>query len=82
MNSMFLNATAFNQDMSGWNVSSVMSMIRMLDSSGLSTHHYEELLIAWNELDLQKDVTLGAAGKQYRVRAQAAHDFAYFCYRS
>ena len=74
MNSMFWNATTFNQDISGWNVSRVGDMRSMLDSSGLSTHHYEELLIAWNELDLQKDVTLGAEGKQYGVRAKPAHD--------
>ena len=70
----FNNTALFNQNISGWNVSKVTDMSNMLDNSGLSTYHYEELLIAWNELNLQKDVTLGAAGKQYRVRARAAHD--------
>ena len=71
---MFSNARAFNQDISGWNVSKVTKMFAMLSGSGLSTYHYEELLIGWNELDLQKRVTLGAGSKQYRVRAQPAHD--------
>ena len=74
MNFMFFAADAFNQDISGWNVSKVNNMFSMLDFSGLSTHHYEELLIAWNELELQKGIALGAEGKQYRIRAQAAHD--------
>ena len=74
MSSMFNQASTFNQDLSGWDVSSVMDMNSMLNGSGLSTYHYEELLIAWNELDLQKDVMLGAASIEYRVRAKAAHD--------
>ena len=74
MNYMFTYATSFNQDISGWNVSSASVMSGMLNGSGLSTYHYEELLIAWDTLTLQKGVPLGAAGKQYRARAQAAHD--------
>ena len=74
MNNMFNNATSFNQDMSGWNVSMVANMSNMLDNSGLSTYHYEELLIAWDTLTLQKGVPLGAADKQYRLRAQTARD--------
>ena len=74
MDSMFNSASAFNQDISGWDVSSVVDMDSMLNGSGLSTYHYEELLIAWNKLELQTDVALGATGKQYRIRAQAARD--------
>ena len=72
MEYMFQNAAAFNQDLSGWNVSKVTNMGTMLDGSGLSTYHYEELLIAWNKLELQEDVPLGATGKKYRARAQTA----------
>ena len=74
MNSMFQNAFTFNEDISSWDVSKVTMMSNMLDSSGLSTYHYEELLIAWDTLELQEDVTLGAADIQYRARAQVAHD--------
>ena len=74
MSFMFFNASVFNQDISGWNVSSVTDMEDMLSGSSLSTYHYEELLIAWNKLELQKSVTLGAEDKQYRARAQTARD--------
>ena len=74
MTAMFENAFAFNQDISGWNVSNVENMRSMLSFSGLSTYHYEELLIAWNKLELQDDVPLGAAGIKYRARAQTARD--------
>ena len=74
MDSVFFDATAFNQDLSGWNVSNVTDMDSMLNGSSLSTYHYEELLIAWDKLELQKNVTLGAGDKQYRARAQVAHD--------
>ena len=74
MDNMFRDATSFNQDIGDWNVSMVTDMTKMLDSSGLSTYHYEELLIAWNKLNLQEDVPLGATDKQYRIRAQTAHD--------
>ena len=74
MSAMFENAFAFNQDISGWNVSKVTTMGTMLDGSGLSTYHYEELLIAWNKLELQKNVPLGATDKQYRIRAQTARN--------
>ena len=74
MRFMFFGATVFDQDISGWDVSKVTKMSKMLDNSSLSTYHYEELLIAWNKLELQKDVVFGAAGKQYRARAKQAHD--------
>ena len=74
MGFMFNNASSFNQDISGWRVSGAANMGSMLDNSGLSTYHYEELLIAWDTLPLRKNVTLGAAGKQYRIHAQESRD--------
>ena len=72
--SMFFGARAFNQNIGSWNVSKVTNMANMLSYSGLSIHHYEELLIAWDELSLQKNVTLDAVGKRYRSHAQEAHE--------
>ena len=68
MGGMFRRAESFNQNLGGWDISQVTSMISdffeegMLDNSGLSVENYDNTLIGWSELDLQPDVTLGAAG--------------------
>ena len=44
-------------------------LLVFLNGSNLSDHHYEELLIAWDKLDLQKGVRLDAAGKTIQGNA-------------
>jgi surface protein len=62
---MFRDASAFNQDISGWNVSSVTDMEYMFDSSALSTDNYDNILIGWSQQALQSDVQFGAANINY-----------------
>jgi surface protein len=67
----FNGATAFNQDLSSWDVSAVTSMVSMFISSGLSTANYDLLLIAWEQLTLQDDVSFGLGSIQYSAGAAA-----------
>ncbi len=81
MRGMFVEAESFDQDLSGWDVRGVFddeslgfdnTMEEMFDDSGLSTENYDALLTGWSEIDLNPDITLGAAGIQYSPGAEAA----------
>lgn len=72
MASMFKGAESFDGDVSDWDVSNVRNMARMFDGSGLTTENYDALLVAWSDLDLQEDVTLGAGDTQYSPGEPAA----------
>jgi surface protein len=71
MSSMFLNAAAFNQDIGAWVLRAAgVSLVGMLNSSGLSTENYSRTLIGWaNSVsangNLPSAVTLGAGGRTY-----------------
>ncbi|MDC1523999.1 BspA family leucine-rich repeat surface protein [Planktomarina temperata] len=47
MNSVFLLNSAFNQDLSGWNISKVTTMGNMLDDTAMSPENYSRTLISW-----------------------------------
>jgi len=51
--------SVFNQDISNWNVSNVTNMEGMLNYTALSTKNYDNILQAWSQLALQKDVVFG-----------------------
>jgi len=75
MSSMFRNAAVFNQDISGWDITKVRRMGRMLDGTNLSIENYNALLIGWNQLNVQSNVTLGVGTTQYcSAEAQAARN--------
>jgi hypothetical protein len=44
-------STAFDQDLSDWDISSSTSMKNMLRNQTLSTANYDTLLIGWSTLD-------------------------------
>ncbi|NTS77280.1 BspA family leucine-rich repeat surface protein [Catenovulum sp. SM1970] len=71
MSQMFIVAESFNHDISQWDVSNVTNMEGMFNSAN-RFDYYDEILIAWSELDLQNDVQLGAYILKYSSEAEDA----------
>ena len=54
MNNMFFGASSFDHSLNDWNISMVTDFTGFLNFSGMSTYHYDSLLISWASLpDLQ-----------------------------
>jgi len=64
MDGMFEGATAFNQNLGGWNVSKVTDMTDMFKGITLSTANYDALLVGWDALELQDNITFHAGNSQ------------------
>jgi len=60
MGYMFYGATAFNQDLSTWDVSNVTDMEGMFIGSGLVTDNFDNMLNAWASQTVRSYVTLEA----------------------
>ena len=72
MSSMFSGATSFNQNLGNWDVSQVTNMSSMFANTGLSTTHYDSLLMGWASLDsLQMGVSFDAGFSEYCQGASA-----------
>jgi surface protein len=65
MGRMFDSAYAFDQDISGWDVSNVIAMNSMFNEVKLSTANYDALLIGWNEQDLRDKVIFDGGESTY-----------------
>jgi surface protein len=65
MREMFSGASFFNQDIGGWDVSNVFDMVNMFSDVTLSTENYDALLVGWNALDLQSNVSFNGGNSQY-----------------
>lgn len=65
MEGTFQNATAFNQSLANWNISSVANMTFMLDNCGMDVANYDATLIGWAAQTVQPNVSLGATGLTY-----------------
>ncbi len=72
MYGMFYDADAFNQDISTWDVSNVTDMNFMLRGPTLSTANYDALLIAWDALELQDNVSFDAPSSKYTASSVAS----------
>ena len=62
---MFENADSFNQDLSKWNVTSLINAAGMFENIGLFPEYYDALLIGWDAQNLQPNVTFDAGYSMY-----------------
>ncbi|MFW5713574.1 MAG: BspA family leucine-rich repeat surface protein, partial [Brevefilum sp.] len=65
MSNMFHNASAFDQNLGGWTVTALEKADGMFDGITLSTTNYDDLLIGWNEQELQKEVMFSGGNSTY-----------------
>ena len=65
MGYMFYRATAFNQDISRWNVSAVMSMTNMFNDATFSTANYDALLTGWGSQIVKSNILFHGGNSQY-----------------
>ena len=84
MQNMFNSATSFDQDLSAWKLRPAgVDMSSTLDSSGISTANYDNILIGWNNYvngtdggaksaNTPSGVSLGASGLQYTIATSGA----------
>ena len=73
MQSMFENASSFNQPIGTWTLNPTVNMIGMLNNSGMDCSSYASTLIGWNANPATPNGrTLGAVGLTYAPVAVAA----------
>ena len=69
---MFRDATSFDQDISGWDISNVSDFRWFLTS--LSTVNYDALLIGWASQPVQSGVEFSGGNSKYSPTAAAARE--------
>src|SRR5690606_30447353 len=65
MNSMFYNATSFDQDLSKWDMSNVIDIRSIIRNSGISPMNYDALLQKWSQQGIQNHFPFNAHGLKY-----------------
>jgi surface protein len=66
MQNMFYGASAFNQDLSSWNIKTVGNLGSFLTDTNLSTYNYNALLAGWaSNPEVKPTITFGASPAQY-----------------
>ncbi len=65
MNWTFHRASSFNQNLSEWNIGNLETMGGCFAYSGLSTENYDNILIGWEQQNVQQNVQFGAWDKFY-----------------
>jgi len=71
MEGMFQHATTFNQNIGTWSVSNVTNMTGMFNGVTLSTANYDALLVGWDALELQDNVTFDGGNSIYTLGSAA-----------
>jgi surface protein len=62
---MFDSASAFNQNLSSWDVSNATTLTSMFTGATLSTANYDALLNGWSALTLQPNVAFNVGNSKY-----------------
>lgn len=65
MDRMFQSATAFNQNLGGWNVTALTTAVDMFLGVTLSTANYDALLIGWEAQLVKDNVFFGGGNSKY-----------------
>ena len=65
MAGMFSGASAFNQDIGGWNVGALNNATLMFEQVTLSTANYDALLNGWDAQTLQSNVVFSGGNSQF-----------------
>jgi len=60
MSRMFQTTPYFDQDISEWNIENVTNMGRMFETTPLSTTNYDAMLVAWNNQNVQQNISFQA----------------------
>jgi surface protein len=71
---MFADAAAFNQDLSGWDISNVTDMFLFADNTSLSPANYTTMLENWSTLSLQSSVDFSVDTTTYRISGLQGRD--------
>ena len=74
MHRMFENAFSFNQDLSGWNISALTLSLDLLYTS-LSTENYDNMLLAWSQLNLQQKASISVVPTQHSANSAEAKQY-------
>jgi Putative metal-binding motif/Secretion system C-terminal sorting domain/Mycoplasma protein of unknown function, DUF285 len=73
MNSMFQNASSFNQSIGTWTLNAAVNLTTMLDNCGMDCTNYSATLIGWNNNPATNNGRfLGASGRKFEANAVAA----------
>ena len=65
MSWMFAGASAFNADISGWNMHTVTTAANMFNGAKLSTANYDALLKGWDAQSLHNGVVFDGGNSTY-----------------
>ena len=71
---MFYNATAFDQDIGGWDVTALTNASYMFYGTRLSPVNYDALLIGWNAQTLKSGVTFDGGNSTYCLGESARNN--------
>ena len=61
----FYNATSFDQDLSNWDISNVLSFTDFLNNVSLSKTNYDNLLISWSQQNLKENIVFNGGNSKY-----------------